>query len=466
MPVDGEQLWRPGGGRERKAVARAAPSRPLLDRARVGLTFTLVVFGMLVSGGPGLLFNIAVEALALLLIAVLIVQGPARTVSLPLRILIGVIVAIPLLQLVPLPASLWTELPGRELIVAIYRAASLPSLAHPLSLDPDATRRSALALLPGLALFFSAARAPTRERVALAATVLALASLSAVLGVFQFAAGTGYLYDTAHAGWATGLFNNRNQNADLILSGIALAAGLGRWKLPRARRLLVAAAMPVLALCCLATGSRMGIAMLPFVLAASLALLFVGGGSGGRAWPWLLAGAGAAVLASAVPFVPALQPVFARFSGGASRDSRFGYWANITAATRRYLPVGSGVGTFVPVYATVEDLDSVVVEYVNHAHNEYLEIALETGVVGLLAVLGYLVLLARASFSVLGTRDWPLRCASLVIVLVMLAHSAIEYPLRNFILLIVWALGNAWVMTAPVDATDGRGEKSRRAYLD
>ena len=442
--------------RGRASTPPALPRAPL-DRARAALTYTLVVFGMLVSGGPGLFFNLVLEALALALLAVMIVQGPARTVPLPMRVLIGVVVAIPLVQLVPLPFGWWTGLPGRELAAAVEQAASLPPAAHAISLDPDATRRSALALLPGLAVYFSAARAAARERVALAGIVLVLASLSALLGVFQFAAGSAYLYDSAHTatGWATGLFNNRNQAADLILSGIALAAGLGRWKLPRERRALAAGALPVLALCCVATGSRMGMAMLPFVLAASLAVLFVRDGGSGRAWPWLVGAAAVALAVAAAPFVPALQPVFERFHGG---DTRVSFWEGALAATKQYFPVGSGVGSFVAVYPTVEDLDLVAPNYVNHAHNEYIEIALETGLVGLLAVLGYLVILARSAWSAFRTRDWPLRAAGLVVVLVMLAHSAVEYPLRNYVLLIVWALANGWVTTAPGDATDG-GEK-------
>ena len=47
------------------------------------------------------------------------------------------------------------------------------------------------------------------------------------------------------------------------------------------------------------------------------------------------------------------------------------------------MPLGSGLGTFVPVYAMFEKPEDAQDTYVNRAHNEILEIWLETGMLGL-----------------------------------------------------------------------------------
>ena len=46
------------------------------------------------------------------------------------------------------------------------------------------------------------------------------------------------------------------------------------------------------------------------------------------------------------------------------------------------MPVGAGLGTFVPVYAMFEKPEQVSLFYVNRAHNDVLELWLETGVAG------------------------------------------------------------------------------------
>ena len=48
------------------------------------------------------------------------------------------------------------------------------------------------------------------------------------------------------------------------------------------------------------------------------------------------------------------------------------------------MPLGAGLGTFVPVYAMFEKPEKLSLFYVNRAHNDVLELWLETGVLGLI----------------------------------------------------------------------------------
>ena len=49
-----------------------------------------------------------------------------------------------------------------------------------------------------------------------------------------------------------------------------------------------------------------------------------------------------------------------------------------------HIALGSGVGSFQRVYRHFEDHSAVTRTFANHAHNDYLELALETGIPGIL----------------------------------------------------------------------------------
>ena len=51
---------------------------------------------------------------------------------------------------------------------------------------------------------------------------------------------------------------------------------------------------------------------------------------------------------------------------------------------------GSGLGTFEKVYRMAEDPAKVDRYYVNHAHDDYLELAVETGLPGIILMLLFL----------------------------------------------------------------------------
>ena len=71
---------------------------------------------------------------------------------------------LPIIQLVPLPPSIWTSLPQREQIVATFNlmGRELPWL--PISVSPSSTWVSVLSLLAPLAIFFSVIQMSYHER--------------------------------------------------------------------------------------------------------------------------------------------------------------------------------------------------------------------------------------------------------------------------------------------------------------
>ncbi len=99
--------------------------------------------------------NMALQLGAIAILAWAALAAPRAQSGLPGRnlvILCFAMVALVLLQLIPLPPAVWSALPGRGMVVQGYAllGQSLPWL--PLSLAPYETMASALWLLPPLAV--------------------------------------------------------------------------------------------------------------------------------------------------------------------------------------------------------------------------------------------------------------------------------------------------------------------------
>ena len=116
------------------------------------------------------------------------------------------------------------------------------------------------------------------------------------------------------------------------------------------------------------------------VAAGSLLLLF-----GGRRWR----GGPAIGVVAAVGLVTAVVgvgPLGERFlQTRSSAESRAHMIRTSMSAAIEYAPVGSGFGSFREVYPRFEQSSQVTPTIVNHAHNDYLELALETGIGGIVA---------------------------------------------------------------------------------
>lgn len=421
--------------------------------------FFLVLFGLGGGGSPDPIPELAVELAALPLIGWRL-ASPGRLVAAfaadrALWWLLLAALLLPLLQLVPLPPEVWRALPGRAAEAETLRQTGLGLGWRPFTSSPDLTIASVLSLLPAIAVLLWTAGWSPRRRFALVALITAAAVVSAILGLVQFSAGPGRslsLFSYVHTGFATGVFANRNAHADLAVIG--LFGLLTLWWSQRERiglagfiaaALLLAAAVP-------ATGSRAGLALLALPL---LALVWtIRSSTTSPAIRARLIGvtvAGVAVLAAAlVVGGTALDRSFARFD--AQGDARTDLWANSLPVAQAYAPWGAGMGSFVPAYAALEPLASVSSTHANRAHNDYLELAIESGGPGLLLLLALTVLLAWRVRDALNSPDpWRRRGGLFAggALIVLALHSVVDYPLRNLILLTV-AAGGCALLLRPV----------------
>ena len=354
------------------------------------------------------------------------------------------------MQLMPLPPSLWTNLPGREPIVQGFQLLNLPLPWLPVSLAPYATVSSALWLLPAIAVLLGIIRIGAFKTSWVAWMIAVVATVSVVIGALQIVAGEGspwYFYRITNVGSTVGFFANSNHMATLLVCAVPFVAALyvgtvGRGKSARQASgmfVILAGAVAVLLVGVVINGSLAGIGLAIPVFFASFLIIWSRKRKLPR-WIWAAVGllvAGAVVLAYNVPF----SNNNLTGEGRNSTDSRAYSFSVTSQAAADFLPVGSGIGTFVRVFHLYEDPTTVDRYYMNHAHSDYLEVALETGVPGVFLVLLFLLWWARRAVAVwrADEPDYYARAATIASAAI-LALSIVDYPLRTVAISAVFAV--------------------------
>lgn len=363
--------------------------------------------------------------------------------------LLGLIAAIPLVQLIPLPASVWTALPGRDQMTLALDLAGLQPGWGTLSLTPDLTWRAALALVAPLAMFMAVLAAPPKLTGRLVELCIAAAFVSVLLGAAQLASGSERLYpwETTSAGSITGFFANRNHLASLLLMTLPFAIIIGAASLRRRDAntlpLWFAAFFTGLVIIALAAiRSRSGIVLfVPVIICSLLAGWFASGR--GRPAIALLGLVGVTGVALTVVLALALPPILARFGNQETAELRFERWPIVAEAAQTYLPLGSGLGSFDSVYRSVEPLAQLDSNFFNQAHNDYLETWLEAGWPGAGLIIAFLIWYGRRTWTAWRARpsqERHLQRAASIAVGVLILHSVGDYPLRTVTLAVILAL--------------------------
>jgi O-antigen ligase len=377
----------------------------------------------------------------------------------------ALVLALPLVQLVPLPPGMWTRFDGQGDRAAALALVGQAEAWQPLSRSPARTLAALLAIVPALFAFFTAAALDARGRRWLAGTIAAMTLAAALLGVAQVSLGFAsapYLY-AQNSPTLTGFQANRNSTADVLLIGIPASAAflmpalVGRergsaWLADRrAAAMLLAGAVAVLSFATLLTASRVGIALLPVALLGVWAILLPALSGLGR---WRLVPAFAAV--AAVPTIAliawrtgntALRTVAERFVFAG--DPRLELWRDAWFAARQAWPVGVGIGGAQPALVAAERLEVLDPLVPNRVHNDYLELVLEAGLPAIAVAIAIAVLLAVAAWRSWRSRpqDRHLTLLGIVILTVAAAHSFVDYPIRSMALACLIGTGAGLLMS-------------------
>lgn len=359
------------------------------------------------------------------------------------------LLAVPLVQLVPLPWTIWQTLPGRDYAHKLFAMMGVTP-AQPISLAPERTVNAFCALLPAFAAYVLAREWDDRTQSRAFAMVLGFALFDALLAALQVTGGAGsplrfYAVTVDDAG--VGLFSNPNHLGGFLaacLPLVALFSGTGRVKnaLPGSQKFLAAAGLFLIALGALLSFSRAGIG-LGLVAAIPATLLLMP--PGWRPAPRSIAIGAAAIIACAVlGFVQ--RDALVQFTQLDQEGGRTDLLPGLLRMARDGMPFGFGMGSLDPVYRGYESFARLGFGYLNNAHNDYLQLVIEAGV----AALAGLALFALFGLRV-GTGLWRARrelpsqrqrtaIAAATVVAVMLVHSAVDYPLRGAAVSVLFAL--------------------------
>lgn len=353
------------------------------------------------------------------------------------------ILLLPLLQLVPLPPGTWRNLPERAVVVEGFGTLGMQLPWLPISLDPPATLAAWLALLPALAMLLAVMTIDARERVWIGWTVLAAAVVSALIGIIQFVSGELYVYDITSMGSGVGFFANRNHLATLLLVALptltlqlsntappAVGAGWG-WS---TRDLFAFGLLAILLLGLVAAGSRAGLGLALPVLITSIGLR-MRAHSGENPARLIAAAVGcSAVILAVVALGPALTRMSSAVDSFTEDETRV-LATRITAeAGWQVFPVGTGFGTFDAVFRMVGGDANLAANFINHAHNDFIELWLTGGlpaVVLLVAFLWWFAGAARAGWRARNDNAGAVPRVAAVTVAVVIVHSLVDYPLRT-----------------------------------
>jgi O-antigen ligase len=443
----------------------------------------VVIVASVVLGGAygGFLSDAILQLIAIPLLFVSL----WRLLEVPLTRQIGValffcaaIVAIPLIQLIPLPPWLWTALPGRQPVVEVSEILGHKLSWMPISLSPNETWLCALSLIAPLAIFLATLLLPYRERRWLSLAFLAVGVLSVFVGLMQVAQGPEsplrfYAPDT-NLSEAVGFFAGRNHFAALLYALIMFAAA---WTIHAATEVgerhhrnrydtvaIVGMIGAFTLLVVLLAGeaiarSRMGLGFTMVALFGAFALGIQDRRSGVTFAPTrLIVGACTLTLIFSLQF--GLYRIMERFAQDPLQDGRIRFARNTIESAIAYMPFGSGLGTSQPVYAMFEKPKAALLDKVMNHHNDFLELWLSTGAVGLVLTGMFMVWLLLRSVEIwrkepapgASALDWTLARGATVTVTLLTTQSLLDSPLRVDGTMAIMAFACAFLIEPPLGA--------------
>lgn len=441
-----------------------------LESVRFGTICGLLIACFLFGGASrtDVLSLVVLHPLAVLCMGIFLSFGPRvrwEAMAVPL-LLLGALASSMVVQLIPLPPVLWTNLPGHAQFAANAAVAGLELPWRPISLSPDLTLDSLVSLCVPFAVLVGLASLPPNTGRAVLHVIVAGIALSAFVGLAQLAGGGRgplYFYDVTNHGSPVGLFANRNHQAVLLALAwpmLAVWVGMGqRRDVMSVRdggvaRLLAAGGLALLILpLILATGSRAGLILL---VPSMVAAVFILPRSTVAQIPrkWRLAGAAIALVALVTTVAAAmlLSRDEALERAGAttlSEETRLSYVPPVLEIVKAFFPVGTGWGTFDPVFRVYEPESILSPTYLNHAHNDLLELVMTGGIAALAVLIVFLVWIASAALRTIrkGAAGTSRRfaCLGLAMIVILLAASVVDYPLRTPLMAALLATACGWI---------------------
>ncbi|MGE5721001.1 MAG: O-antigen ligase family protein, partial [Sphingomonadales bacterium] len=331
---------------------------------------------------------------------------------------------------------------------------------RPLSLTPDLTLNALLALLPATAALLGALYLDPRERLRLFQGLVAVACFSAVLGLLQLGAGGNAfrLYQETSLDSPVGLFANRNHQAVFLACALPVTGAIAGLKMDnngdsRRTLLLAISIVTLLLLAVMSTGSRMGVALGLLGTVAAVFCYRVRRGRSARLTTQMravIAGGSAAMIGAAI-FAAARSGAIERLAmTDTVNDTRAAMLRPLLETARAFMPFGSGFGSFDSVYRRFEPNALLSTIYMNQAHNEPLQLAIEGGVPALALLALFFWWWTRTALRIFrlrkSLRGGAIGMAATAITMILMASSLVDFPLRTPLLSAVFVVASLEMM--------------------
>lgn len=359
-----------------------------------------------------------------------------------------------LVQLMPLPASWWSELAGRRVYAESLAAIGATTAAsRPLSVSPQATVAALLAGIPIVAAFLLAYQASLGQLRILMRLVVGVAFAQVALGLLQISGGefSPLYFGVLTYGVPVGTFANRNHFANYLAMALAGYIWLGyesmhhRLRHPSRRgsftdrhaSALWLAGGIVLVLGIMMSRSRGAVAFGLTTAMLGLAVVSLRLNGWSRGWRMALPAGVVVILAAAT--LLGFDAATARLSGdqlASSANFRGELARSSLQGAIAFWPWGSGWGTYDAVYPRFQPAS--IAGFANHAHMDYVEMLFEGGVffVLLAVAFAWLASLRAAALVKAAWRSRTLRSECMASALCglgllgLLLHSLVEFNLR------------------------------------
>jgi O-antigen ligase len=354
---------------------------------------------------------------------------------------IAVLIFLGVIQMLPLGDP---GLPSGTLEVAASNA---------LTLDPFATRLFVVRTIAYLIFFAAALTFVDSEKRAtrLATLTIIFGSVIAFFGILQRLADPEAIYGLRPTPQAIpfGPFINQHHFAAFMemTSGLVLAMLLGGG-MKRDRKLFLLIAAVLMTLSTLFTGSRGGVisfaALTAFVVAAHY---FLDRGKRSRRKEAKSGTRNFALLAGAVAFIFLIFGLALFLGGGESllrgvgmqsaqadfSSGRVSYWQTAFEIFKAHPILGAGLDAFANAFTRYDTLPGAF--RVEQAHNDYLQILADGGIVGLACVLAFLVILFRNGLRNIASMSddfgRSIAIGALAGCFGIAIHSFFDFPLRT-----------------------------------
>lgn len=390
----------------------------------------------------------------------------------PLKILIT-LAAFIIIQLIPLPPDIWTLLPQRQVFAEIATTIGIDQPWRPISLSPSESWNSLFSLsvpLTASILFLNIAPRDRRRAILMIIMIIAASAVWAILQILGPSNGPMYLYNYTNNGVAVGFFANRNHQAVMLT---ALILFLGWYSIGLQRRTsvnpinisAVIGGILILVPLIFITGSRAGLILMIPALGSALYFLYCGNQlkekkktintNPKKQKNWLdliklyrskiiFTSVVIAIIALAISSV-----IFSRslaydrlFSNSSVAELRTLITPILLTMSSDFIPLGSGMGSFEHIYRYYEPNDLLRPQYLNQAHNDWLQFIIEGGLFAIAIIIAVFSWTSRQIWTLIihwkqagVNRYTALMC--IVYFMIIAAASLGDYPLRVPITMLV-----------------------------